>query len=119
MVRRFNPATGADPYHSLQVADIGDVGINLYDLKDSCRRIREAYRRIVAGGCIPLTLGKPSRGRAVGLACAKQRAPVKWRAVPQISAPGKEGAIIHMLFLDSAGGDHTITYPILQALAEK
>ncbi|XP_058016933.1 guanidino acid hydrolase, mitochondrial isoform X1 [Ahaetulla prasina] len=73
LVRHFNPATGADPYHSLQVADIGDVNINLYDLKDSCKRIREAFRGIVAGGCVPLTLG----------------------------------------------GDHTITYPILQAMAEK
>lgn len=64
LVRHFNPATGADPYHSLQVADIGDVNVNLYDLKDSCRRIREAFRGIVAGGCIPLTLGEPSRRRA-------------------------------------------------------
>lgn len=82
MVRRFNPATGADPYHSLQVADIGDVGINLYDLKDSCRRIREAYQRIMAGGCIPLTLGKPSRRRVVGLACAKQRGSASCPSLP-------------------------------------
>ncbi|KAJ7306546.1 hypothetical protein JRQ81_009908 [Phrynocephalus forsythii] len=73
MVRRFNPSTGADPYHSLVVADIGDVHVNLYNLRDSCRQIREAFRKIVAGGCVPLTMG----------------------------------------------GDHTITYPILQAVAEK
>ncbi|XP_025019106.1 agmatinase, mitochondrial [Python bivittatus] len=73
MVRCFNPSTGADPSHSLGVADIGDVPVNLYDLKDSCRRVREVFRKIVAGGCVPLTLG----------------------------------------------GDHTITYPILQAIAEK
>ncbi|XP_013920085.1 PREDICTED: agmatinase, mitochondrial [Thamnophis sirtalis] len=73
LVRHYNPSTGAAPYHSLQVADLGDVNVNLFDLKDSCRRIREAFRGIVAGGCIPLTLG----------------------------------------------GDHTITYPILQAVAEK
>nr|XP_056721344.1 agmatinase, mitochondrial [Euleptes europaea] len=73
MVRRFNPSTGADPYHSLVVADIGDVNVNLYDLKDSCRQIREAFQAILASGCIPLTMG----------------------------------------------GDHTITYPILQAVAEK
>ncbi|XP_033012394.1 agmatinase, mitochondrial [Lacerta agilis] len=73
MVRLFNPSTGADPYHSLVAADIGDVNVNLYNLKDSCRRIREAFQKIVARGCVPLTLG----------------------------------------------GDHTITYPILQAVAEK
>ncbi|XP_063001269.1 guanidino acid hydrolase, mitochondrial [Elgaria multicarinata webbii] len=73
MVRRYNPSTGADPYVSLVVADIGDVNVNLYNLADSCRRIREAFQKIVAGGCVPLTLG----------------------------------------------GDHTITYPILQAVAEK
>lgn len=40
------------------VADIGDVNVNLYNLKDACKRIREAYRKVVATGCIPLTLGE-------------------------------------------------------------
>lgn len=39
------------------VADLGDVNVNLYNLQDSCRLIREAYQKIVAAGCIPLTLG--------------------------------------------------------------
>ncbi|XP_074781233.1 guanidino acid hydrolase, mitochondrial [Athene noctua] len=73
MVRRYNASTGAAPFDSLRVADIGDVNVNLYNLPDSCRLIRESYQRIVASGCVPLTLG----------------------------------------------GDHTITYPILQAMAEK
>ncbi|XP_074831993.1 agmatinase, mitochondrial-like isoform X2 [Carettochelys insculpta] len=73
MVRTYNPSTGAAPFHSLRVADIGDVNVNLFNLRDSCRQIREAYQKIVAAGCIPLTLG----------------------------------------------GDHTITYPILQAVVEK
>ncbi|XP_075438944.1 agmatinase, mitochondrial-like [Ascaphus truei] len=73
MVRRHNSSTGAAPFHSIMVADIGDVNVNLYNLEDSCRRIREAYQKIMAAGCVPLTLG----------------------------------------------GDHTITYPILQAVAEK
>ncbi|KAL7859263.1 hypothetical protein SRHO_G00144100 [Serrasalmus rhombeus] len=66
-------ATGAAPYESLMVADIGDVNVNMYDLKDTCRRIREAYCKVVKTGCIPLTMG----------------------------------------------GDHTISYPILQAVAER
>ncbi|KAM7084047.1 guanidino acid hydrolase, mitochondrial [Ciconia maguari] len=73
MVRRYNGSTGAAPFDSLRVADIGDVNVNLYNLPDSCRLIRESHQRIVASGCVPLTLG----------------------------------------------GDHTITYPILQAVAEK
>ena len=58
MVRRYNASTGAAPFDSLQVADIGDVNVNLYNLPDSCRLIRESYQKIVASGCVPLTLGK-------------------------------------------------------------
>ncbi|MEE6482157.1 hypothetical protein FKM82_013162 [Ascaphus truei] len=57
MVRRHNSSTGAAPFHSIMVADIGDVNVNLYNLEDSCRRIREAYQKIMAAGCVPLTLG--------------------------------------------------------------
>ncbi|XP_053706555.1 agmatinase, mitochondrial [Synchiropus splendidus] len=73
LLRAYNSGTRAAPYESLMVADIGDVNVNLYDLKDTCKRIREAYRTILATGCIPLTMG----------------------------------------------GDHTIAYPILQAVAER
>ncbi|KAF4096417.1 agmatinase, mitochondrial [Onychostoma macrolepis] len=73
MIRLYNGWTRAAPYESLRVADIGDINVNLFDLKDTCKKIREAYRKIVATGCIPLTLG----------------------------------------------GDHTIAYPILQAVAER
>ncbi|XP_022095331.1 agmatinase, mitochondrial-like isoform X2 [Acanthaster planci] len=64
---------GAAPYESLQVADIGDININLYDLKKTVQMIKEAYVKIFAVNCTPLTLG----------------------------------------------GDHTLTYPILQAVKEK
>ncbi|XP_059188413.1 agmatinase, mitochondrial [Centropristis striata] len=73
MLRSYNSGTRAAPYESVMVADIGDVNVNVYDLKDTCKRIREAYRKVLATGCIPLTMG----------------------------------------------GDHTIAYPILQAVAEK
>ncbi|KAK7877974.1 hypothetical protein WMY93_031376 [Mugilogobius chulae] len=73
MLRSYNSGTRAGPYDSVMVADIGDVNVNVFDLKDTCKRIREAYRKIVSTGCIPLTMG----------------------------------------------GDHTIAYPILQAVAEK
>lgn len=73
MIRAYCGWTRAAPYESIKVADIGDINVNLFDLKDTCKKIQEAYRKIVATGCIPLTLG----------------------------------------------GDHTIAYPILQAVAER
>ena len=57
MLRPFNMATGAAPFEHLQVADIGDVAINTFDLKDSVRRIEAAYHEILGHGAIPLTLG--------------------------------------------------------------
>uniref|UniRef100_UPI00358EC7B0 guanidino acid hydrolase, mitochondrial n=1 Tax=Myxine glutinosa TaxID=7769 RepID=UPI00358EC7B0 len=73
LLRRYNSFTWAAPFESLAVADIGDVAVNLYNLKDNIRIIREFYHNILSSGCRPLTLG----------------------------------------------GDHTITYPILQAIAKK
>ncbi|XP_022107582.1 uncharacterized protein LOC110988422 isoform X3 [Acanthaster planci] len=70
---RFYNSLGAAPFESLQVADIGDVNINLYDLKKAVRMIKEAYSKILTTGCKPLTLG----------------------------------------------GDHTLSYPVLQAVKEK
>ncbi|MBN9678220.1 agmatinase [Salipiger bermudensis] len=57
MIRPYNMATGAAPFEHLQVADIGDVPINLFDLKKSVDIITEHYRGILAHGAIPLTLG--------------------------------------------------------------
>lgn len=64
MLRAFNSGTRAAPYQSVRVADIGDVNVNLYDLQDTCRRIREAYRKILSAGCVPLTLGEAPVGAA-------------------------------------------------------
>ena len=57
MLRPYNMATGAAPFDSLQVADIGDVAINTFDLKKSVKLIEKAYDRILAQDCSPLTLG--------------------------------------------------------------
>lgn len=73
LLRPFNVATGAAPFESLQVADIGDVAVNTFNLPDSSRRIREAYQELLRHPVRPITLG----------------------------------------------GDHSISYPILQAIAEK
>ncbi|TMV09185.1 agmatinase [Ruegeria sediminis] len=73
MLRPFNMATGAAPFARMQVADIGDVAINTFDLKKTIDIITAAYRGILSHDAVPLTLG----------------------------------------------GDHTLTYPVLRAIAEK
>jgi guanidinobutyrase len=57
MIRPYNMATRAKPFESLQVADIGDVPINTFDLKKTVGIIETAYDGILSHGCIPLTLG--------------------------------------------------------------
>jgi len=57
MIRPYNMATRAKPFESLQVADIGDVPINTFDLKKTVGIIEKAYDGILAHGAIPLTLG--------------------------------------------------------------
>lgn len=57
MLRPYNMATGAAPFERLQVADIGDIPINTFDLKKSVEIIAEQYRNILGHGAVPLTLG--------------------------------------------------------------
>jgi guanidinobutyrase len=73
MLRPYNMGTGAAPFERLQIADLGDIATNPYNLADSISRIELAYDQILRHGCIPLTLG----------------------------------------------GDHTLTLPILRAVARK
>lgn len=73
MLRPYNMATGAAPFDSLNIADIGDLAINTFSLPDSLRIIQESYEAILSGGVIPVAMG----------------------------------------------GDHSITLPILRAIAKK
>ena len=57
MLRPYNMATGAAPFEHLQVADIGDVPINTFDLKKTVDIISDHYDNILSHGAIPLTLG--------------------------------------------------------------
>jgi guanidinobutyrase len=50
-------ATGAAPFDALQVADLGDVAINTYNLQKSVEIIERHYQPIVDSDCKPLTLG--------------------------------------------------------------
>jgi len=73
LIRPYNMYTRAAPFDSINVADIGDVPINTFDLKDSVERITRFYDALLCHDTIPLTLG----------------------------------------------GDHTLTYPVLRAIARK
>jgi len=71
LVRPYGMATGAAPFDSFQIADIGDVALNTFNLADSIGIIEAHYDRIVTAGAKTLSMG----------------------------------------------GDHTVTLPILRALA--
>lgn len=73
MIRPYNLATGAAPFDSLQVADMGDLPINTFSLSDSLSIIKESYDDILKHNIIPVAIG----------------------------------------------GDHSITLPILRAIAAK
>ncbi|MDH3662037.1 MAG: agmatinase [Alphaproteobacteria bacterium] len=73
MLRPYNMGTGAAPFEKMQVADIGDIAINTFNLPATADIITEAYDEILSHDVVPLTLG----------------------------------------------GDHTLTYPILRAIAKK
>jgi guanidinobutyrase len=57
LLRPYNMATGAAPFDTLQVADLGDVPINTYSLEKSMAIIERFYDDVLATGCRPLTLG--------------------------------------------------------------
>src|SRR6201991_1210048 len=57
LLRPYNMATRAAPFDSLQVADIGDVAINTFNLQKSIGLIEAAYDEILSHNCIPLTMG--------------------------------------------------------------
>ena len=57
LIRPYNMATGAAPFDTLQVADLGDVPINTYSLAKSLPIITEFYEQVLCADCIPLTLG--------------------------------------------------------------
>ena len=57
LIRPYLMATRAAPFESLQVADLGDVPVNPFNLDDTCRRIEAFYDDILKENCIPLTLG--------------------------------------------------------------
>lgn len=56
-IRPYNMATGAAPFDSLAIADIGDINVNPYSLEKSIQMIEAGFDGILSHGCIPLTMG--------------------------------------------------------------
>ncbi|MCY4541042.1 MAG: agmatinase [Rhodobacteraceae bacterium] len=73
LIRPYNMGTGAAPFERLQVADVGDLAINTFNLPATCDIITSGISDILDKGAIPLVLG----------------------------------------------GDHTLTYPVLRAMAKR
>ena len=57
MIRPYNIQTGAAPFDSLNVADIGDLAINTFSLKESLQIIAESYEAILKRDVITLAIG--------------------------------------------------------------
>jgi len=57
LVRPYNMATGAAPFDSFQVADLGDVAINPYNLKASIDIIEQHYKELLRDPITPMSLG--------------------------------------------------------------
>lgn len=57
LVRPYGMATGAAPFDSFQVADLGDVAVNPYSLEKSIAIIREKYDLLVSQGARLISLG--------------------------------------------------------------
>jgi guanidinobutyrase len=57
MIRPYNLQTGAAPFDSLQIADLGDVSINTFSLADSLKIIEATYDRLHDHSVLPATMG--------------------------------------------------------------
>lgn len=57
MIRPYNIQTGAAPFDALECADLGDVPINTFSLRDTIRLITETYDAHLMHDVIPMGLG--------------------------------------------------------------
>ncbi|MEX2964133.1 agmatinase [Microbulbifer sp. TYP-18] len=57
LVRPYGMATRAAPFDSFQIADLGDVPLNTFNLKESIRIIEDYYDQVVAHDIKPVTVG--------------------------------------------------------------
>ena len=93
MIRPYNMATRAAPFESLQVADIGDVAINTFNMVETIRIIEDAYDAILAHG---LHAADPWRGPHAAAAdpARDQEDPRAGRPDPRRRPRGRERAYV-------------------------
>jgi len=57
MLRPYNMATRVSPFDHMQVADLGDIAINTFNLAKSVDLIEAGIHSIASAGCVPMTMG--------------------------------------------------------------
>ena len=57
LLRPYNPAQDAFPFHAHQVADAGDLAVNPFDIGEALTSIEADYTRLAADGATILALG--------------------------------------------------------------
>jgi guanidinobutyrase len=57
LVRPYGMATGAAPFDSFQIADVGDVAVNPYNLSKSIEAIETFVDSVVASDALPVSIG--------------------------------------------------------------
>ncbi|UFN51191.1 agmatinase [Roseomonas sp. OT10] len=57
LMRRAHHVTGVQPYDLARVADLGDVTVNPFDIRDTLRAIEAAVAGVAAAGAVPLLAG--------------------------------------------------------------
>ena len=56
LVRPYGMATGAAPFESFQVADVGDVALNAYNLPKSIELITRHFEELLAHNVVPVSV---------------------------------------------------------------
>ena len=57
LIRPYNMWTRTSPFDHMQVADVGDIAINTFDLKETMTIIERNYCSILQHGTVPLGIG--------------------------------------------------------------
>ncbi|WP_227321753.1 agmatinase [Acidisoma silvae] len=76
LMRRVHHATGAAPYDTMQVADLGDCPVNPIDVRDSLAKIESFFLEVVMAGAVPLSAGGDHLITLPILRAVGRRAPV-------------------------------------------
>lgn len=77
MLRPYNMATRVSPFDHMQVADMGDIAINTFNLAKTIDIIEAGLSDIIEAGAVPLTMGGDHTLTLPALrAIAKQHGPV-------------------------------------------